>query len=87
MMEKAVPVVLLRHGVPGPVGSLKVLKNDPDILILGGVVGPDVKFPLGRAFGCFAGPLKPRVLVGGVVDHQLNNDFQVSVVRLVQKGL
>ncbi len=87
VVEKAVPVVLLRHGIPGPVGSFGIRKNNPHILILVGIVSPDVVLPLGRSFGGPPRPLKPRVLVGGVVDNQFDNNFQISVVGFFDECL
>ena len=50
-------------------------------------VAPDVKIaPLAAGLGA-AGFLKPLVLVGGVVDHQLGDDAQAALVGLAQKLL
>jgi hypothetical protein len=51
-----------------------------------GVVAPDVEVALGRALGRAARGLEPRVLVGGVVDHQLGDHAQAAPVRLVDEG-
>ena len=39
---KAVPIVGLGHGVPGPVGGLEVLKDDAYVLVLVWGIAPDI---------------------------------------------
>ena len=50
----------------------------------GSCVGPDVPVPV-RRVGRGAGGLEPRVLVGGVVDHQVDDHPDAPVLRLVQQ--
>ena len=78
--EEAVPVVGLGGLVPGPVGFFGVAEDDGDVFVdlVGG--GPDVEVALGRAGGREAGGLEPRVLVGGVVDDELDEDLHVAQV-------
>jgi len=86
-MKKAMPVVLAGYGIPGPVGVLEVLENDPHILILPRVIRPDIVCPLFGVFGRLTGTLKPGMRIRGVVDHQFGNDFQVALVRLFHEML
>ena len=62
MTEKSVPVIGLRNGVPGPVGGLRIDKNDGHTRIASIRLAPYVPVSL----GVFAGAsrlLKPGVLV------------------------
>ena len=84
--EEAVPEVLLRHRVPGPVRLLGVGEDDARAAVQLGVVAPDVEVALGRALGRLARGLEPGVLVRGVVDDQLGDHAQAALVRLVHEG-
>jgi hypothetical protein len=73
--------------VPGPVGGLEVFEDDPGFPILLGGVTPHVEFaPVILRLG-LTGPPKPRVLVGRVVEHELDDDAETAAVRLAQKAL
>src|SRR4030042_2543422 len=64
---KTVPVIGVGHRIPGPVGSLKVLENDPCFFVFIPGGAPDIEVPPFTAGLGPAGSLKPRVLVGGMV--------------------
>src|SRR6202030_1898243 len=66
--EEAMPVVGLRHRVPGPVGGLEVLEDDAGVCVLLRGITPDVEVAPRRSGPGPAGPLKPGVLVAGVVE-------------------
>ncbi len=85
--EEAVPVVLLGDLVPGPVGFFGVGEDDANAFeeLVG--VGPDVHVALRRAFGSAAGGLKPGMLIGGVIDDELDHDLHVALVGGVEKEL
>ena len=78
---EAVPVVLLGYRVPGPVGLLGVDEDDPRVRIPVVGVGPDVEVAVGTLRVGPAG-LEPRVLVAGVVHHQVGDDPDAAGVRL-----
>ena len=80
--EEAVPEVLLRDLVPGPVRFLGVGEDDARAGVERVVVAPDVEVALGRALGRAPRRLEPRVLVGGVVHHQLGDHAQAAPVGL-----
>ena len=86
MAEEAVPEVLLRDRIVGPVGDLGVDEDDADVRIAGGVVAPDVVVAVGRV-GVLAGLLEPAVLIGGVVHHEVGDDPQAAGMRRVEEGL
>ncbi len=65
---EAVPVVRVRHRVPGPVGRLEILEDDARVRVLVRRVAPDVEVAPLTARLRARGPLKPRVLVRRVVD-------------------
>ena len=76
---EAVPVVGAGDRIPGPVGGLEVLEDDPRIRIAIRRVAPDVEVAPWAAGGGPAGPLEPRMLVRGVVADQLCDDPQAAV--------
>ena len=85
--EEAVPVVLLRDLVPGPVGLLGVGEDDADAFVELVGIAPDVHVALGRALGGAARSLEPRMLVGGVVDDQLDHHLHAALVGGVEELL
>jgi hypothetical protein len=87
VVVEAVPVVLPRLAVPGPVRRLEVLEDDPDVLVALRGVGPDVEVALEAALRGPHRPLEPRVLVGRVVDDELGDDLQPALVCLVDEPL
>ena len=78
MMEEPVPVVLLGDRIPGPVRFLGVGEDDPRVLVLLVAVAPHVVVALGRALRRAARPLKPRMLVGRVVDDELGEHAEAE---------
>ena len=82
--EEAVPEVLLPHRVPGPVGALGVVEDDPGLGPPLVVVVPDVPVGLGVR-PVLAALLEPRVLVAGVVRHQVGDDPDAPLVGLVDE--
>ena len=67
MAEEAVPVIGFRNRVPGPIRHFRVEKNDAGVLVTVVGVAPDVPIALGIVAGT-ARLLKPRVLIGGVIE-------------------
>ena len=78
------PVVLLAHRVPGPVGRLGVDEDDARFLVELVGVGPDVEVAV-RPVGVLAAGLEPRVLVAGVVHDEVDDHADVALVRLVEE--
>ena len=86
MAEEPVPVVGLRHRVPGPVRQLGVDEDDAHTAIA--IVGVAPHIPIAtRVVGGAARFLKPCVLIGRVVEHELDDDAQPAGVRLAQEVL
>ena len=82
--EEAVPVVLLALGVPGPVGLLRVDEDDPRLGPALVVVAPHV--PVGLCIGpVLAGLHEPRVLVAGVVHHQVGDHAKAVAMGLLDQ--
>ena len=77
---EAVQVVLAGLLVPGPVGVLLVGEDDVAGLLRRLLVGPDVEVAVGRV-GVRARRLEPRVLVGGVVHHEVGDHADAAVAR------
>ena len=84
---KTVPIVGFGNGIPRPVRGLKILKDNPGFLIFFRGVAPDIKIPLGTAGWSLSRPLKPGMLVRGVVEHELDDHPQPPLVGLIQKSL
>jgi len=82
---EAVPVVGLGHRVPGPVGLLEILEDDPRLPILVRGVVPDVEIAVHGAGLGLSGALEPGMQVGGVVEDQLGDDPKPPLVGFAQK--
>src|ERR1700744_6404022 len=67
VMKKAVPVILPGYRIPGPVGMLKVLENDPDIFVLLGIVCPDIESAFFGIFRRQTRALKPGMRIRGMI--------------------
>src|ERR1700730_10004115 len=87
MRIESMPVIGFSNLVPGPVGRLEVFKNDPGLWIFFLTVAPNVKIALAGTRFCSARALKPRVLVGRVVDDQLGNNADTAPMSLAQEKL
>ena len=82
---EAVPVMLTGDRVPGPVRAFGVHKDDAGVAILLVGVAPNVIIPKwGIPVG--AGRLKPGVLVGGVIQHEVHDDAQPACVSRIEQG-
>ena len=87
MAIKPMPVISLGNRIPAPVGCFKILENDSGFAVFFVIVVPDIIIaPFGTRFGA-AGPLEPTVLVRGVVEDKLGDDFQAFGVGCFQKTL
>ena len=87
MAIKAVPVISLGHRVPGPVGRFEIFKDDAGLPVFFPMVAPDVIISMPAA-GCGGpGPLKPGMLIGGMVDDQLGDHPEPPPMGLTEEGL
>ena len=86
MAEKAMPVISLRHRIPGPVRGLGVGEYDARAQVLLIRVAPHIKVALRRTGGRIPGLLKPGMLIRGVIDDQFGDHFESEPVRLMQQG-
>src|SRR5436305_13408538 len=86
MRIKAVPVIGFRDRIPRPVRSFEIFKNDPGFIVFFGCVTPDVNLPFRRTSRRSPRLLKPRVLVGSVVDNELSNDAESALVRSAEES-
>ena len=80
VVEEPVPVVLAAHRVERPVRLLGVDEDDPRVLVLVIGVRPHVEVAE-RAIRIRPRCLEPRVLVAGVVHHQVGDDADAARVR------
>src|SRR5207244_6280643 len=80
-------VVRARHGIPGPVRRLGLVKDDAGVAVALIRVAPDIEITRGRA--CRRPPrrLKPRVRIGGMVDDELRDDPQTPAMGGVEESL
>ena len=76
------PVVGAGDVVPGPVGRLEVLEDDPRFLIFLIGLAPDIHVSRRTTGTCTACALKPRMLIGRVVGHKLRDHPHPSPVCL-----
>ena len=83
--EETVPVVLLAHRVEGPVRFLGVDEDDAGLVVLGGIIRPDVVIAVGPA-GIHARLLEPVVRIRGVVDGEVRDDADPALVGAVNQG-
>ena len=83
---ETVPVIGLGHRVPGPVGSFKVLEDDPGFPVSVRRIAPDIEVTPGAPRFGPAGPLEPGVLIGGMVQHQFGDDPQAPAMGFPNKG-
>ncbi len=82
---EAMPVVSFGHRVPGPVRNFKIFENDARLLIALLGIAPDVEITRAAAGLGLARTLKPGMLVGGMIDHQLGDDTDGAAVRFAQE--
>ena len=86
MGEEAVPVILVAHGVVGPVRLLGVDEDDARVLVAAVGGAPHVVVAVG-AGRLHPGGLEPRMLVGRVIHDQIGDDAQAAGVGRVEKSL
>src|SRR6266481_8849002 len=92
------PVVGLSHRVPCPVGCLEIFENDSSVLVFFRRFAPDIKVSVSKVFilagivrrgrgGSDSAPrlLEPRILIGGVIDHEFGDYPQIPVMRGIEK--
>ncbi|OEI69691.1 trehalose synthase domain protein [Curtobacterium sp. ER1/6] len=79
--EEPVEEELPAHRVERPIRLLGVDEDDADVLVVLVGVAPHVEVAVG-AVRVLAGLLEPLVLVRGVVDHHVDHDAHVALVRL-----
>src|ERR1039457_5375651 len=77
--EEAMPIVGFRNRVPRPVGLFRVEKNDAGPLVPGVGIAPDVPVAA-RVVARTSRLLKPRMLIGCVVQHHFDDDPDSSIV-------
>ena len=87
MREEAMPVVGLGDRIPGPVGFFGVGEDDARVFVFLVGVAPDVEVALGRSWRSVTRALEPGMLIGGVIDDQLDHHLQAAIVRRVEKAL
>src|SRR5262245_14430111 len=87
MRIKTVPVVRLCHRVPGPVGVLKILKDDARVLILLQRSTPDVKIAPGTAGLGTTRTLEPGMLIRRVIEGEFGDHPHTASMRTRQKLL
>ena len=87
MGVEPVPVIGLGDRVPAPVRGLEVLEDHPGVLVLLGGIVPHVEIAFRAAGRGAPGALEPGMLVGRVIQHQLGDDPNTTVMRRFEEGL
>ncbi len=82
---EAVPVIRSSGVVPGPVGDLEVLEDDPGVLVALVGVAPYVEFARRASGASPARSLEPRMLVGRVIADQLVDDADPAPVSVLDE--
>ena len=94
MRIKAMPIIGFCDWVPCPVRCFEVFKNDSRILVFFRGITPHIEVFVGEIVAGDAGTscgnsaprlLKPWVLIGSVIDDQLRDDVQISLVRRIKE--
>ena len=85
--EEAMPVVGLGDRIPGPVGFFGVSEDDAGVFVLLVGVAPDVEIALGRSCRGVTRALEPWMLIGAVIDDQLDHHLQAAIMRRIEKAL
>jgi len=85
--KEPMPVVLLRDRIPRPVRALGIDEDDSRLSVKLIGVAPYVQVTLRRSRRRRARALKPRMLIGRVVQDQLDDDAQTAIVRGLQEIL
>ena len=85
MREEPMPVVAPRDRVPCPVRGFGIREDDarPGEFLVG--VAPDIELVLRRSRRGSPCRLKPGVLIGGVIDHQLRDHAQAAQMGLLHE--
>ena len=86
MRKEAVPVIGPNLGIPGPIGFLGIVEDDPGFGEAAVGIAPHV--PIARV-GCRPAParaLEPGMLIGSVVDDELGNHPQLSTLGLLHEA-
>ena len=81
MRVEAVPVISLRYRIPRPVRCFEILKDDPRFLVFFRCIAPNIDVALRRARRGATRFLKPRVVIGSVIDDELCDHFESAFVR------
>src|ERR1700739_3675369 len=84
---KSVPVISFGYGVPGPVGTFKVLKDNARVAIFIRRITPNIKITPAAAGRSMPRTLKPEMLVRRVVQHQFSNYLQAAAFRFAHEAL
>ena len=75
------PIIRASNFIPGPIGAFRVNEDDARAGVLLVIVGPNIEVAPRRSWLCPLGSLKPRVLVGGVVDLKISDDPNIAGMR------
>ena len=78
---KTMPEIGAGDRIPGPVRALGVEEDDAGAGIFLVRIRPDIEVARGRPGLCPPGALKPRMLIGGMIDHQLGDDADAARMR------
>src|SRR4029453_10830744 len=88
------PIIGFCDWVPCPVRSFQAFKKDSRILVFFRAITPHIKIFVGKSVAGDAGTsggysttrlLKPRILIGSMIDDELRNDPQISRMRRVKE--
>ena len=87
MGEETMPVISLRFLIPGPVGFLRIGKDDARLGKFQVAITPHVKITFAGTGWCPACCLKPRMLIRGVINDQLGDDLEAASMGFLHELL
>ncbi len=80
MRKEAVPIVRLSYGIPGPIRFFRIAEDDSGTLVFLVGLTPDIIVPLLRASRGLTSRLKPRMLIGCMIYHQLDHYLEIALM-------
>ena len=87
MRKKAVPVIRFGRGIPGPIRFFGIGEDDANAAVFPFAIAPYVEIAFNGSNWSKSRALKPRMLVGGVIDHQFNHDLHIPLMCRIEKRL
>jgi hypothetical protein len=76
----------LGYRIPGPVGFLSIFEDDANSVVSIRCVAPDIKVSPWAIWRRLPRSLKPRVLIGSVVNNEFHDDAPTAFVGFMNQA-